>query len=188
MISLSILIPTTPDRQYKLSLLLSQLEKQIINKPVQILVNETKSYKDQPTLQHTIGYKRNVLVRKANNEYCCFIDSDDRVSDNYIDLILNALQKKPKATHCSLLGVYSQNGIDKGIFHHSIQYKKWRTTNNKIKFERSVNHLNPVKRQIMLANPFPQIMFGEDHKQSLSMIKDLKEEAEIRQILYYYDK
>lgn len=190
MIKLSLLIPTTPDRINKLNQLLNILKPQqdkYINQ-VQLLTLTTPTYKQSPLKQNTIGYKRNQLVNQAQGDYIAFIDSDDKVSGNYIELILQALKANKQATHCSLIGEYYQNNKFIGLFQHSNKYKEWKTNNknNKITYERYPNHLNCVKRQIMIRHPFPEIMHGQDRKQSDSMRKELTKEAYIKENLYKY--
>jgi glycosyltransferase involved in cell wall biosynthesis len=42
--------------------------------------------------QITTGAKRNNLLNKAQGKYICFIDDDDHISNDYLRLILEAIE------------------------------------------------------------------------------------------------
>ncbi len=175
---LSILICSIDERQQKLHRLLDALEEQ--NKYrnlVQVVVF-------QDNRQTSIGKKRNELVNSANGEYSCFIDDDDNISKSYIDDILKALYNNGEATHCSLIGEYIKDGKLDRKFEHSNKFKEWKTT--KELYERTPNHLNAVKTDILKKYPFPEINHGEDRKQSDSMAHELTNQAQVQNTLYYY--
>jgi glycosyltransferase involved in cell wall biosynthesis len=177
---LSLLIPTIVGREEHYNSLVAELYKQYQGCDVEIC-----HLKDNR--EASIGKKRNDLLAMANGRYVAFIDDDDRVSDDYIKLQLNA------ALHdcdcASLKGVYSVDGIHDGIFEHSIVYPEWKTTRNLIKYERYPNHLNMIKASIAKLFKFPENNFGEDHAWSKQLHESglLKYEHYIEEILYYYD-
>ena len=84
-IKLSILICGITNRDF--SPLLTHLEKQTQDKPVEIL-----SLVDNKKMK--IGRKRNLLVEMSKGEYISFIDDDDWVTDDYVDSILEKIQAK----------------------------------------------------------------------------------------------
>ena len=186
---LSILIPTTPDRINKLNQLLNILKPQqdkYINQ-VQLLTLTTPTYKQSPLKQNTIGYKRQELINQAQGSHCCFIDSDDKVDQQYIELILEAIRAKPDCTHCSLLGQYYINGKLDGNFQHSNKYNEWKTNKKgNIKYQRYPNHLNVIKTDIVKKYKFKEIMHGQDRDFSDRIKKELTNEAYIANTLYYY--
>jgi len=84
-INLSILIPTVPSRlttfwRDLIRLLLRQVE----GKPVEILSLLDNHVK-------TVGEKRNELLRMSRGRYIAFVDDDDKVADNYVSLLLEAI-------------------------------------------------------------------------------------------------
>lgn len=180
---LSILIPTLPERVDKFNKLFFdinfQLEMQNAFGLVEVLIDEAPKGK-------SIGKKRNELLEKAQGEYICFIDDDDKVSNDYIRLILKALKQKPDCV--SLKGVITFNGENPKIFEHSIKYKEYKTTENAITYERYPNHLNVIKSSIAKQFKFPEINFGEDTDWATQIKKSglLKKEYYIDEILYYY--
>lgn len=179
---LSILICTIPSRQASFGRLISELRSQILPYSPEVAIISNAS----PELP--IGAKRNWLLQKAESDYVCFIDDDDEISNNYIDLLMKAID-----TGCdcaSLKGVYSVNGKYDGLFEHSIKYKEWKTTHKEIKYERFPNHLNTIRTSIAKKFKFPNINHGEDQDWSTQIHNSglLKTEFYISEILYYYKK
>jgi len=123
---------------------------------------------------------------KRYGEYVCFIDDDDSVSENYIEWLLEAIESGCDCA--SLRGVITTNGGSPEIFEHSLKYPKWRTTNNPIKYERGINHLNLVKASIAKQFKFPEINHGEDHDWATQLQKSglLKTEFYIPDVIYFY--
>ena len=179
---LSILILSTPDRAAYLSNIVAILSKQD-RKDVEIMINTDDGTK-------TIGAKRNESLLKANGEYVCFVDSDDEVSDNYIQLIMTALKSNP--THCSLKGVYTVDDGGACAFEHSNDYIRYRTVVDEkgepVFYERYPNHLNVIRKDLALKAIFPEINHGEDTDWAtqLKVIGDLTNEAYIKEVLYHY--
>lgn len=182
MILLSILIPTTPDRTGFLYKLLSQIHKQVetvnVNDLVEIIVEE-----DEYKL--TVGEKRQRLLDKAKGQYIAFIDSDDRVSENYIEEILKGIEYSPDC--CSLNGIITVDGANPKRFIHSIDYDSYFEKDNV--YYRFPNHLNAIKSSIAKRFKFRHINHGEDTDFAVQLhnSKLLKKEYKIESVIYYYD-
>ncbi len=133
---------------------------------------------------NTIGKKRNILMAEATGEYTCFIDDDDAVSENYISLILNALETKPDCL--SLIGEITFDGNNPKTFIHSLKYSSYFEKDNI--YYRCNNHLNVLKRQLAIQIPFPEKNFSEDTDFALQLSRSflLETEVEIPETLYYY--
>lgn len=88
-IAVSILILSIPSRTESVVALMKKLEGQLGNRrSVEILVfSDNKS--------QSISEKRNVLLQAARGRFVCFLDDDDGVANNYIDLILKAAEENP---------------------------------------------------------------------------------------------
>jgi glycosyltransferase involved in cell wall biosynthesis len=133
----------------------------------------------------TIGEKRNRLLVSSQGEYVAYIDDDDSVSKNYVQLILKAIETKPDV--CSLIGYYFEDKKYQGMFRHSIEYKDWKDdTKGKYKWHRCPNHLNAVKRSLAMLVMFPELNVGEDRDYSKRLLPLLKTEADIKEVLYLY--
>ena len=182
MIKLSILIPTIVGREETYNALIKQLSGQ--HKSSEIEICTEKDNKESP-----IGAKRNKLLQMARGEYVVSIDDDDTVSDNYIELMLKAIESGCDCA--SLKGIITTNGGDPRIFEHSLKYNDWRTNSDEVevKYERYPNHLNLCKASIAKQFRFPETTFGEDHVWSKAVHEAgaLKTEYYIDDIIYFYD-
>lgn len=183
---LSVLICTLPERSKMLDSLCKNLylQKSLYDDDIEILACKTNK---------TIGEKRNELLQDAYGEYVCFIDDDDEVSANYIDLLMEGINKGVDC--CSLKGVYSVDGLTDGVFEHSLKYKQWWTNGIydppcDVKYERYPNHLNCIRADIAKQFKFPEKNFGEDYDWSKQLHKSglLKTEHYIEQPIYFYKK
>lgn len=179
---LSILICTLEERKHFLDRLIGILTPQInkFGNDVEILIAKDNR-------EHTIGTKRNELLFASNGEYICFVDDDDVVSENYIELILSAIESGPDVVGMHLL--HFENGVHTGLTFHSIKYDSWWQENGVdgyIRYYRNPNHLNPVKRQHALRAMFPECNMGEDRKYSEILKPMLKTEKYIEQPIYSY--
>ena len=189
MIKLSILICSLFNRHESLDILLDILDSQK-NNQVEILIE-----KDNGTI--TIGTKRNVLLKRAQGEYVCFIDDDDLVSNDYVSKILEAIKSNPDC--CGIEGLiflrprirdrYNPKKRLRGQrvqrkFIHSIRYKTW--FEEHLVYYRCPNHLNPVKKELALQVMFASLDDGEDRDYSIRLLPLLKTETYIKGIIYNY--
>lgn len=176
---LSILICTLPSRKELFKSLWDSLFSQITTE-VELLSWDTESA--------SIGAKRNALLGWAKGEYVAFVDDDDDVSENYISLLMEGINKGVDC--CSLKGIYTVDGDIDGIFEHSLKYKEWKTTGNDngVKYERYPNHLNCIKASIAKQFKFPEKNHGEDYDWSKKLHDSglLKIEHYIEQPIYFY--
>lgn len=131
----------------------------------------------------SIGDKRNKLLDMAKGQYCCYVDDDDRVDDQYCKKILDAISTEPDCV--GIEGIITFNGRGPKKFIHSIRYKSWYEENNI--YYRNCNHLNPIKREISIQVPFLPINSGEDHDFSDRVLPLLHSEVYIEGPIYYYD-
>ncbi len=200
---LSILIPTTPDRCKFIIQLKAQFNHQLtfVKDEMHFLdVNihyhyytfgdhgvEIIYYEDNKV--YSIGYKRNMLLNISHGEYTAFIDSDDRISENYFDLIFEGIEKGVDC--CSLKGIITENGNNPLVFEHSIKYKEYLTNSqgHEVRYERYPNHLNCIKASIAKRFKFPEVNHGEDTDWATQIFKSglIKTEHYIPEIIYYYD-
>ena len=182
MIRLSILIPTIKRDEIFYHQLLKKLYAQTFGLGTVDVLTES-SEKD------SIGTKRNKLLERATGGHLCFIDADDDISDDYIKLLLEGIDKGVDC--CSLMGMYSVDGVNDGLFEHSIKYDKWVTVGDAaIKYLRYPNHLNCIKSSIAKQFKFPEINHGEDENWSTQIHKSglIKTEHYIPEVIYYYKK
>lgn len=183
---LSILIPTTPDREKVLYELLYSLHLQIeagkFQPFVEILV-ETDNY------EQSVGVKRQKLLEKAKGEYVVFIDSDDEVSEDYLSSILEAIGgNKPDVI--GMRGWMSTNGKQREnfIISKDLLYTTIQDTYGNKEYLRHSNHIVPIKREIALEIGFKDMKFAEDHNYAVRLkeSKLIKTETFIDKYLYHY--
>jgi glycosyltransferase involved in cell wall biosynthesis len=199
---LSILIPTTPDREHFLTRLKGQFYEQIghvhpipfdrsvfpeglygyTNDTVELIYFEDDR-------EHSLGYKRNILLSISNADYVAFIDDDDRIGENYFKRLLEGIEHDVDC--CSLRGVITENGINPLIFEHTIKYKAYKTNpdTEPIRYERYPNHLNCIRSSIAKQFTFPDKNHGEDTDWATKIFNSglLQMEHYIDEVIYFYE-
>jgi len=198
---LSILIPTTYDREHFVDRLHIQFSEQLIYSGYETFGHHLKrvyystsipndrlveviEFKDD--YEHSIGFKRNVLMNNAAGIYLAFIDSDDRIGPRYFEHAFEGILRGVDA--CGLTGIITEDGQNHKKFVHSMQYDSWFEKDGV--YYRNNNHLNVVRSDIAKRMKFPETNQGEDHSYS----KQLQASGLIKteywnpdEILYYYD-
>lgn len=173
---LSILIPTMPGRERFLERLLCVLKPQIASHHgVEILLDD----RPKPT---TIGTKRNWLLQRSSADYIAFIDDDDLVATNYVELVLKALEGNPDCSE--LRGTITTDGKSPKPFIHTIACQEWCEKDGV--YWRSPNHLNAIRRDFAIKAGFPEKNFGEDHEFSNRVKPLLKTMGQISHTIYLY--
>jgi GT2 family glycosyltransferase len=183
---LSILIPTTPDREKVLYELLYSLHLQIEVGKFQPFV-EIRIEPDDGKL--SVGKKRQMLLEKAKAKYVVFIDSDDEVSKDYTPSILEAIEKdKPDVIGFS--GFMTTNGMNRENFKISkdLPYITIQDTFGNKEHLRFNNHLSPIRKDIALKIGFKDMVFGEDYDYAKRLKESglIKTETYINKDLYHY--
>lgn len=176
---LSILICSLHSREASLATLLRNLKDQECPE-VEVLVEVDSG-------EMTIGEKRNLLLDRSRGEYVCFIDDDDCVPADYVSAILKALTTRPDCV--GFMVAFSQNGIDRGHAIHSLRFDRYgqrRLQGRKMEYERTPNHLNPVRRELAMQVRFPDASWREDTDYAERLRPMLKSEVFIDRVLYHY--
>lgn len=133
---------------------------------------------------NTIGKKRNILMAEATGEYVCCIDDDDKVSDNYIELLMGGINKGVDC--CSLTGIITFDGERPKKFIHYMNCTHYYETTEA--YHRFPNHLNCIKASIANQFKFPEKSHGEDTDWA-TLVKQsglIKTEHTIEQVIYNY--
>ena len=182
---LAILIPTIEGREEYMQRLMNILYPQLeqYRDGVEIIVCKDNR-------ENTIGAKRNMLTEmavKSGATHRAFIDDDDTVTDDYLDLNMPGVMGMYDCN--SLVGIYSVNGVidpNKHIFLHSLKYTHWYEDDTY--YYSNPNHLNVVKLDLIKDIKFQEKNFGEDGCWSEDIAKAgvLKNEYEITKPFYNY--
>lgn len=178
---LSILICALPDQwsYSKLCRLNSILDPQVERFPGLV----EKRINDRPKTLPT-GTKRNHLINDSSGEYFTFIDCDDIIANDYVETILNAINKQPDVI--TFQGHMTTDGINprKFIIKLGSDY-----TEKAGVYLRWPNHLAVMKRSAVNGVRFPDIWKLEDYQWSKDIHdrKLLKTEIHLEKDMYTYD-
>lgn len=176
---LSVLIPTLPVRKHFFDRLISQIHNQTIP-----YLHDFHTVIDDDS-NISIGVKRNNLMAKAHGDYLVFIDDDDRIADNYLQLVMAGIATSPDC--CSLNGIITTDGNNPKPFKHSIDYREMYEQDGV--YYRPPNHLNVVRSSVAKKMVFPDWDRSEDSNYCFQLRDSglLKVEYKIEPVLYFYD-
>lgn len=179
---LSILIPTVIERRSRFEVLYINLLKQANGKPVEVLY--LSDNKELP-----IGTKRQRLLEMAQGRFIVFFDDDDTPVNNYVDLILNAIQDS--TVDCVGIRVQmTTNGNNPQICLHRFKHpmaEGFAASRYGVDYVRPITHFNPVLRTKALKAGFGNERFGEDAAYWSRVNPLLTKECYIPEILFHYN-
>jgi hypothetical protein len=130
-----------------------------------------------------LGSKRTLMVDMAQGKYIAHVDSDDRISDDYLKTLLDATESD--ADSITFTAMVSLNGNEPRPCYYSKDFKMDHNTD--VAYYRIPNHIPCVKKELSLKSSFPSIAYGEDSAYSKLLLPHLKTELVINKVLYYYD-
>lgn len=136
----------------------------------------------------TIGEKREILYNGCHGKYAWQIDEDDDISDNAIELILQAIEQNPD---CITFEEYVNIDGREYKSNHSLSYPDWNGDGNGVlgdgfHFQRTPFFKSVIKTEIARKVPIPHIRFGEDHEWSRALKPHLHSEVHIPEQIYRY--
>lgn len=182
---LSLLIPWHEAKhKSKFHILMKSLDYQLAP------VKDTVEILDLPNKgQKSIGHYRQTLLENAKSEYVVFIDADDRVSIEYIALVMNAIN-----TGCDVVGLsgtMTTNGTKQETWEISkdLPYDQIEVRKRVYHYRRYSNHLAPIKREIALQIGYKDMKHGEDYDYAKRLHESglCKTETKIENRIYHYD-
>jgi hypothetical protein len=177
-ILLSILIPTVVGREEQFEKLKNKLHIQTIGTGCEIQwICDNK--------EMSIGEKREKLYQQSNGLFSWQIDDDDDISDNAIQLILEAIRSNPEIPCITFKERCMMNGEYKSS-NHSIKYEKWQDNFDGYSYVRCPFYKDVIRTDIAKSVPFPRIRYNEDEQWSMAIKPLLTNEIHIDSELYYY--
>ncbi len=205
---LSILIPATPDRIDGMSELMNRLKRPRMMDGMRDAVRshgddwiaddnyieangdhvEIIVYCDNKTL--SLGQKRERLYKKAKGIYSLQVDSDDLVSENARQLIIEAIKNNPEVDCITFRESVTINGVySKSNF--SLQYDDWTGDGTSdlgdgFSYWRTPFYKCVIKTEIARSVPFEHIRYAEDHAWARALKPHLKTEVHIGEEIYLY--
>lgn len=158
--------------------ILDQLDQQTSNfKDVEILVLLDNKHK-------MLGDKRNDLVAISQGKYIVFVDDDDRLSDDYVSTLRDAILNNDVDVINFIVSVSLNKGPYKPCY-YSMTYKD--DYNMPESYHRLPNHICCIKRSLAINTPYKRLLRAEDFAYSHDLHPKLKSEYNIDKVLYYYD-
>lgn len=175
-IDLSILICSLTERRNTfLDRLLDKLEPQVKDKNVELLIFSDNA-------KRSIGQKRNDAIKMAKGKYTCFIDDDDLVSDDYVDLILKEIRDwSPDVIVFDALITFDEQRPKLVKYGREFDYCEKEEA-----YYRHPNHLM-VHKKSNITEWFKDIKTGEDDEWASRMLSRIVTQSRIEKILYYYE-
>src|SRR3990167_2899461 len=180
-----------PDKPAVAEILLDDLSKQAVGKPVEILYL-------LDNLKMTVGRKRSVLLSIAQGEWFTFVDDDDMVAPTYLSRLLSATDEAPPDTGVICFGQECYHA-DTGEIEHcqyglDYKYERWeRPEGEFIKHERNhfewrgkPAHTMCWRTDAVQSIEFPSGNFQEDVGWVAKACEVVKVEYRIPDVLYYY--
>ncbi len=140
----------------------------------------------------TVGGKRNALLHIARGKFTTFVDDDDRVSDDYIDSIMAAIDANPDAD-CIIYDIIctiKRNGIvqKEKLCKYGIEYEKFgATTPDGKNWAGKPEHRMVYNSKISKEVKFPEKNFKEDLIWTKEAALKIKNQVKIDKVLYYFD-
>lgn len=195
---ISICIPTMHSRKEMFDKLHKELMRQILGANA---YNRVQIYPYRDNGQAPIGYKRNHCNIHCSGKYVIHLDDDDWVSEDYIEKLLNAIDKHPMVDCVTFDVELTYDGENPEIMHYDIKYKKNRqvVTNDGTRLrERIPSHINLIRRDKALMHSFKVIGVGATRQQrndsgsdvvwSMELVENqtLTSHYHIDKVLYYY--
>ena len=200
---LSILIPITPDRKEVVENLLNVINEystlyrmDVFNDGSNLvftrywsLLSHIEIILATDNREMTLGEKRERLYKVANGLYSIQVDSDDLISEDAIQLILNAIEQEPDVItfeeSVTIDGKYSRSNF-------SLKYKEWNGDGSSVledgfHYQRSPFYKCVIKTEIARSVPFPKIRYNEDEQWSILLMPYLSSEVHIDKQLYIYE-
>ncbi len=165
----------------------NSLSKKIMNQ----IHETTKKYSYVVADLHThgsndldIGTKRNNLLNDVNGHFIVFIDDDDDVSDDYLELIIDAIISNENVDCVGIKGKITFDSSYEKKWEISKDFGSWYEADGC--YFRTPNHISPVRSDIAKKVGFPNISNGEDYAYSMGILPYLHNEIKIDKEIYHY--
>ena len=189
MILLSILIPTIPERVEKFTELYNELMKQKTEfdtfhntiGEVEILVNSGKRFLSGGL---SIGKKREALVSQAEGKYLCFLDDDESVSPNYLEILMRLCYTDNDV--CTFRAIVKMQNFW-ALLDMSLEHKFNDQLHPNSTVRRPPWHVCPVKSEFAKMFPFKDINAAEDFEWMERVLSCCKSEIHTNKIIFQYN-
>jgi hypothetical protein len=143
------------------------------------------------TLRPSVGEKRQRLIHLADAPWISFVDDDDLVPVDYVSRVLGIIEGDDPPDVVGFRLRYFVNGARAGEAIHSFDSPKYPTFPGQRgwkRYDRTPNHLNPIRREIACRVGYKPLHFGEDgdYAKRLALVKPRPRETFVDAYLYDY--
>lgn len=189
MIQLSILMCTTPERNEMFAKLFSEVHRQLeycqtfheTLGRVEILVDDSIRFLDGGL---SVGKKREALLKRAEGEYLCYLDSDESISPDYLETMLRLCYQGQDV--CTFRAMVKLSNFW-ALVDMSLKYK----LNDQISPDYTVRrppwHICAVKSKFAKKHHFPDINNAEDSNWMERVLTHCTTEAHTDRIIFQYN-
>jgi hypothetical protein len=187
--TLSILIPSIPERKDKLIRLHAELYKQAfeINNTfpilghIEVLVDDSKSFLNGGL---SIGKKRSALVKRAQGKYLNFLDDDDTIAPNYVKTLLELCSYNKHV--CTFRSLFKLKDYW-GIVNMSLSNKENEQATPDKMIQRPPWHICPIWTEFARKYEFSDINNAEDYQWMEKVLSHCQTEAHTDKIIFQYN-
>lgn len=186
-IILSILIPSIPKRYGILSKLAGELYKQVLYMKtfhyllgeIEIIVDGSERFLDGGL---SIGKKREKLVSEAKGKYLCFLDDDEQIAPNYLEVLVRLCIKDRDV--CTFRSMAKMDN------YWTVIDMRLGSTNDEANpngiVKRNAWHVCPVRSKWAKLHTFDDINYGEDWKWFEQVLSHCESEAHTDAVIHSY--
>jgi len=182
MIKLSILVPTVPSR---IELFYVKIMKELLRQ-IEPYKNKIELISLFDNKKRSIGKKRQEMINLAQGEYIVFIDDDDRISDDYISQIMITLSENPDTDCVVFDSICRVNGGINKLCKYGIEFE-YGDINDGLEWRGKPAHTMVYVASIVKQHQYTDMTNGEDYDWVKRAYLDIKNQARIDKVLYYYD-
>ena len=182
-ILLTILVPTVPSR---IDSFYPRIMKQLLEQTKKYNNIELVAFFDNK--KRTIGKKRDEMLKLAQGKYVTFVDDDDRLSEDYVYEIMNAITNND--VDCIVYNTETtiETTNIKVLCKYGIEFTETGYINNEqTQWRGKPAHTMIWKSSIAKKHNFLDMGNGEDYNWVNRAYRDIKTQHRIDKILYFYD-
>lgn len=187
-IMLSVLMPTTPERNEMFTRLFNELHRQLeymqtfhktLGK-IEILVDDSPRFLNGGP---SVGKKRESLVQRAEGKYLCFLDSDEEISPDYLETIVRLCYQD--ADVCTFKAMVKLHNFWT-VVDMRLEHKENEQVSPDFTVKRMPWHINAVRSVYAKTFPFSDKNNAEDFEWMEKVLTCCETEAHSERIIFCY--
>lgn len=189
MMILSILMCTIPDRESMFVRLYNEVQRQVSYMQtvhpslgrVEVLVDSSPKFLEGGP---SIGAKREALLKRAAGKYLCFLDDDEQIAPNYVEVLVRLCAKD-----CDVCTFKNLTKTDTywTIVDMSLNYHVDDQASPNFVTRRKPWHVCPVKSVYAKMVHFPDTSYGEDAAWMNKVLEFCTTEAKSEAVIHQYN-